>query len=74
MAYGGQNSKALELAVGGLKPGGRLRKIDHRVLRRAFGTDVTIAVEAAHDLAKQHNCVFRLDPKQGIGEFVKPNE
>ncbi len=74
MAYGGQNPKALEAAVGGLKLGGRLGNIDDRVLHRAFGADMTVAVEAAHELAKRHECVFHYDPKQGMGEFVKPNE
>ncbi len=74
MAYGGQNPKALEAAVGGLKLGGRLGNIDHRVLRRAFGANMVAAVEAAHEMAKRHKGIFHYDPKHGIGEFVKPNE
>ena len=73
MAYREPNWKALEAAVGGLEPGGRLSNIDRRVLERAFGLNMDVAVEAAQGLAKRHECVFHYDSKQVIGEFVKPD-
>ncbi len=74
MAYREPNLRALEVAVGGLEPGGRLGHIDRRVLERAFRTNMTVALEAAHGRAAQQNCVFHYDSEQGIGEFVKPDE